>query len=244
LRRADFVPAKSLVVTADCTGTLDVETAVVTKPECDTSEANVLAQSFDLTSLQGTGLGVYFNRADGDRLMDWARLFSQKIPAGEAGPGIESGSAEFVPAAGGAASYWKGEWKGEVGGIAGLPPPDADSGTYGPSREFVVRSGPDGFVLAPMNLMPLDGKTAPLMLSGSAGRQGYTLNLAGTATEEQVKALMGLLPPVGEGVEKLMAEMFVEEGKPAKVDVSCSRAWGGMESCLVNGVVEVKRGRR
>jgi len=243
LRRADFVPARSLVVTAECTGKVNVATAVVAGPQClvpveQAQGISAVADSVDLTTGRATGLTVGSALIAESWLMDWARLFSQKIPAEEKGAGVVAGTMTLVPGQAGVAEHWEGEWKGDVGDeIPGLPTyPGAGLERPG----FVVTGGVDGFVLTPVDLMPPDSKTLPLMLSGSVSERGYTLNLAGTATEEQVRSLMGLLPPVGEGVEKILAEMFVDGRKPAKVDVSCSRAWGGVESCLVNGVVETK----
>lgn len=241
LRRADFVPAKSLVLSAECTGTVDVATAVVAGPQCrlpldssgTNSEAvNAVADSVDLTSLNAVGLRVGTPGVSEDWLLDWARLFSQKIPVGEKVGGSLKGSLTYLTAADG--------WQGLVEGT--LPPLPGAPGDEVKPVATMVTAGPDGLVLQPVNLM---GSGAPLLLSGSANGRGYTLELAGLATEQDLRKLMGILPPVGEGAEKLMPEMFPDGTKAVRVDVVCSRAWGGVESCLGNAPVEVKgRGRR
>ena len=241
LRRADFVPAKSLVLSAECTGTVDVATAVVTDPQCrlpiDAGSGNAeavsaIADSVDLTSLQPVGLRVGTPGMNEDWVLDWARLFSQKIPAAEKVGGSLKGSLTFLSAEAG--------WQGLVEGT--LPPLSAATGDDLTRAPTLVTAGPDGLVLQPVNLM---GAGSPLMLSGSANGKGYSLTLVGLATEEDLEKLSGVLAPVGESLLKLKDEIFYrEEGKAARVDVSCSRVWGGVESCQVNMVAEPKRGRR
>jgi AsmA protein len=234
LRRADFVPARSLDLQADCTATVNVATAVATSPQCQLPVApaagvSAVADSIDLTSLRMTGLRVGTPGLDEDWLLDWARLFLQKIPTAEHTGGIVQGS--LVRAGDG--TGWQGSLEGTVPTLSGRD----DATRAGIS----LMGGVDELVLAPTNLVA--SGSAPLILSGSVSAQGYTLTLAGTGTVAQVRQLMGFLPPVGEGLEKL-----VEDSKsdvPQRMDFTCSRAWGGSESCASNVAAEQKgRGRR
>jgi AsmA protein len=244
LRRAEFVPVQTLDVVADCRGTLDVTAAVVKDPDCAVATPLVegekkrgrvvaIADSVDLTSLDTAGLGmaglrVGMTSVPDAWLLDWARLFSQRIPAGERPGGTVAGSVLYT----GAATGWEGEFHGEIDG--GLP---WKSEVVQP---VAVTAGEAGFALAPFSLT-LPGK-AGLTLSGTATRSGVTLRVSGTATEAQVMALRGLAPPVGDGVERVLGAGGAAE-RVVKVDVTCSRAWGAGQVCAQSAPVVAKRRR-
>jgi hypothetical protein len=244
LRRADFIPATLMDVSADCSGVLNTTTAVLSSPNCTMPApcgpgVSAVADQIDLTHPASTSARIGTPDVSERWLLSWAGLFSDKISVKDGCGGLMRGSVVYMSGSNDPKA-WQGQLEGQVGEIAGLP----SNGTTGASS-FVIAGAGDGFVLQPVNLMPL-GKTPPLMLSGSINRQGYLLNLNGTATEPQLRALELLAPPLGDGLDKEMPALFIDGTKPAKVDVTCARQWGGMENCVgPPPVVETKptRGR-
>ena len=258
LRRTDFVPVEMMDFHVDCDGTLDVPTAVVSDADCSVGapapegskvagRVVALADSVDLQALSTSGLHVGMTNVSDAWLLDWARLFSQRIPASEHPKGTMAGSVAFTTARKGAQASWQGEIHGDVEGV--LPWETAESG-------FVLhpvsitstasKSGDAGFVLTPFSFTP-PGKTPALTLSGTANRAGYTLRLVGTATAEQVLALRAKLPPLGDGLQEALPELGdTTATKVVKIDVTCSRAWGAAQTCGAGAVEPVKRrhGRR
>jgi AsmA protein len=238
LRRAEFVPVQTLDVVTDCRGTVDVTAAMVRDPDCAVAtplgtskkagRVVAIADRVDLTTLDTAGLRVGMTSVPDAWLLDWARLFSQRIPAGERPGGMVVGSVSYV----GAQKGWDGEFHGEIDG--GLP---WKSEVVQP---VAVTAGEAGFVLTPFSLT-LPGK-AGLTLSGTATRSGVTLRVSGTATEAQVVALRGLAPPVGDGVERVLGAEGAAE-RVVKVDVTCSRAWGAGQTCAQSAPVVAKRRR-
>ncbi len=275
LRRADFVPLETLDVEALCGGTLDIATTVLHQPNCSVvtprargaKAAGSIVASADSVQLPAfrasdvSHLRIAMAGVPNTWLLDWARLFSQRIPPDESPGGTMAGSillASAEPKAtsddrGGSArreqrakrtgvpgavvNEWQGSLQGEIVGV--LPWKGANSEGFVHPVSFAVGSDGGGggveFLLAPFDLTP-PGKTGPLVLSGKAGRDGYTLTLTGTATGAQVGALRALAPPLGDGLREAIHEPRVRGGARAtqafKIDVTCVRSWGGPQACL------------
>ncbi len=244
LRRAEFVPVETMEVRADCRGTVDVTSVVVTDPDCSVAtplpegskkagRVVAIADSVDLTTLDATGLRVGMTNVPNAWLLDWARLFSQRIPAGERPGGTIAGSVLYARARRRQAASWRGEFHGEIDGA--LPWKGAERGSaVHPISVTTSRDAAAGFVLAPFSLTPT------LTLSGTAARSGYTLALMGTATVAQVQALRALAPPLGDG----LAEVWGRVDGAMKIDVTCSRAWRATQTCVAGKPVTPKRRRR
>ena len=238
LRRAEFVPVETMDVLTECRGTVDVTAATVKDPDCAVAtplmegekkrgRVVAIADRVDLTTLDTDGLGmaglrVGMTNVPDAWLLDWARLFTQRIPAGERPGGTVAGSVLFA----GGRKGWEGEFHGEIGGA--------------PWKAVAVTAGEGGFVLTPFSLT-LPGKAAGLTLSGTATRAGVTLRVMGSATEAQVAALRGMAPPLGDGVESALGADGAE--RVMKVDVTCSRAWGAGQTCGESAPVVAKRRR-
>jgi hypothetical protein len=242
LRRAAFVPVETMDVQADCTGTLDVTAAGLQSPNCSVGapvpegskvagQVVAIADRVDLAELSAKGLRVGMTNVSDAWLLDWARLFSQRIPAGERPGGTLAGTGLFASARKGAAAEWQGEVHGEIDGVMPWKPVESGFAVHPVS----VSSSAAGFVLEPMELMAPE-KTPGLVMSGSATKTGYALTLSGSATEAQVMALRGLAPPLGDGMAGVVRE--------GKVDVTCARAWGGAQSCAAAAVKAPRRRRR
>lgn len=254
LRRAAFVPVQTMDVKADCHGTLDLTRAMVQDPDCSVETPQpegmktagrvvAIADRVDLASVDASGLRIGMTGVSDAWLLDWARLFSQRIPAAERPGGTIAGSVLFASAKKGEPAEWQGEFHGEIDGA--MPWSTAEAGPAAHPVSVTTSDGtgkePAEFVLAPIRLTP-PGKSSGLTLAGTATPQGYTLNLTGEATAEQVQELLALAPPLGDGLENVVkidapalpAKSGTEERAASKVlaiDVSCSRPWGGAQVC-------------
>ncbi|MDQ2926234.1 MAG: AsmA family protein, partial [Acidobacteriota bacterium] len=123
VRRADFIPAKMLNLNVDCSGHLAVATAVMRGPACTLAlnkakpEDGLLvatADTLDLTGLRGSGLKVGMTSVPDAWLLDWARLFSQRIPATFKPKGEVAGSVARVDVQRDFAAGWQGEFHDTV----------------------------------------------------------------------------------------------------------------------------------
>ena len=268
LRRSEFVPVEAMDVRAECRGTLDVTAAVVKDPDCavrtpiaDGAKAVgrvvAIADSVDLSdmsTLDTAGLRVGMTNVPDAWLLDWVRLFSQRIPAGEHPEGTVSGSVLLTSAHKLQPARWEGEFRGEIVGL--LPwMREAESGYLVHTVTLASKAGAEGFVLTPLSLTP-PGRGSGLTLGGVVTKTGYTLHFAGTASEAQLEALRALAPPLGDGLDEVVRpEAAVdgvskgevakaEAGRGLKVDATCTRAWGSGQTCAAGAPAVAKRRRR
>jgi AsmA protein len=238
LRRADFVPERTLEVHAECSGKVDVTTAVIVSPQCSIpvssappAQVSATADRLDLSHVKDTRIQIGSPGVSEDWLLDWARMFFERIPAcASCGASMVQGSLVYLGGAEAAGGRWQGSVDGPLDFLANPAEPDAAANTGRP--QFVISSAGDVFVLEPVNLMP-PGKMPPLTLSGSFDKNGYTLSIDGTATEAQMRRLEISMPPFGVGLDKLLPDLFRDATKSAKVSVLCSRKWGSdsAETC-------------
>jgi AsmA protein len=230
LRRADYVPPKSLDLEVECSGTLEMMTAIVDSPGCTlpTQHVSAAAESFNFTTLDASGLRIGSGVIDENWLLDIARLFSQRIPADEVvAGGSANGSLLWVPAQNSEPAHWEGAVNIDAESVPGVAP-DPVGGLDRP--DLVIASSVNGAVLTPFNLMP-EG-APPLTLSGSVSRDGYTLHLEGTTTTKQIHTMRVAVPPLTDGLEEAQPELFdATSTKPIKVDVTCTRKWRGPQTC-------------
>ena len=253
LRRAEFVPVATMDVSADCGGTVDVTTTVVRSPECSVAtpaeegsktagRVVMIADSVDLSAQEATGLRVGMTKVPDAWLLDWVRLFSQRIPANERPGGVISGSVMLANARKHEAAGWQGEFHGEINGALPWKPVEDEAAVHAVS----VTSSGEGLDLVPLSLAGA-GKVPALTLSGTATKAGYLARLTGTATEAQVMALVALAPPLGDGVPEVLGKVGGGPGAAAramKIDVTCSRTWGAGQTCAAGSPVTTKHGRR
>lgn len=254
LRRADYVPVRLLDVSVECNGTVNAPATVVHDPSCTlptpvpqgqkaAGQVVAIADTVQLQSLGAgdhgvSGLRLGMTNVANSYVLDWARLFSQRIPAGAAPRGTVAGSVTYSAAAG---AGWQGEFHGEVD-----EPLPWEAQAEAPTVTTLSVSANQGtLTLAPLNLTPTV-KAGGLELAGSATLQGYSLQLAGTGTVAELRQMVATLPPLGDGIVAAAAGTSAAEDKPLKVDVTCSRPWGGAQSCtaVTEAAKPVKRARR
>jgi hypothetical protein len=235
LRRADFVPAQALDLAIECSGTLEMMTAVVHSPACSlpAQKLSAAAEGLDLTTLTAQGLQVGSPGINEDWPVDWASLFTQRSPKKPGPGGMVAGSAELVGAGPHLSGEWQGEFRGEIDPF--LPSWKA---RMVPMEFSVTASGGD-WVLAPVDIRP---GARTLLLSGSANRDGYTLRLEGAATPQDIVALRASAPTLGDGLQEAQPELFdTTATKLVKVDVTCTRKWRGPQTCTASEAAPAKR---
>jgi len=256
LRRAEFIPAKMLDLDMECGGHLAVTVAVLHEPMCTLSPTPIrhigfgaveeapasavyaTADKIELTGLKATGARVGTPGIALGWLMDFARLWSQRTPAAEAPKGTASGSFVRVGTKDGTHAGWQGELRGT---IRARSLDDTSSGGVA-ERSFSIASAGDGFTLAPFNLTFAD--KAPLMLSATADPNNMTLRLAGTGTPHQIMFLAWAMPPLADGFEQAMPGMKGTASTPVKVDLTCTREWGGVQTCVAMRAPETVKPKR
>ncbi len=255
LRRADFVPVRLLDMNVECNGDVDATNAVVHDPSCTlptpvpeggkaAGRVVAIADSVQIEGLNSvehgvSGLRLGMTDVADSYVLDWARLFSQRVPAKDAPRGTVAGSVTYSAAAG---EGWQGEFHASVQDRRPWEPVAAEAPE---PLTISVSASQATLTLAPLNLMPA-AKAPGLEVVGSASLQGYTLRLAGTGTAAEVRSVLGTLPPLGDGAEAALPVLKDAGDKPVKVDVTCARSWGAVQSCVAaaESPKPVKRGRR
>ncbi len=261
VRRSDFIPADMLTFNVECNGHLDVADGLIHNPACtlplgDTDQpqnghaAGVIAataDTLDLTSRHAAGATVGMTGVPEAWLLNWARLFSQRLPANASWGGTVSGSignaaapAESVP------PFWSGVFTTSVSAAAPNGIPDRSkikTGEPGPPS-LALAFGQGSLTLQPVNLAT--GDDPPLILSGTATPELYRLQLSGTATPAELSRLTALLPPLGDGVPQALEAppaaltpasapatgTSAPATAPMRIDLLCTRAWGGPQTCV------------
>ena len=157
LRRADFFPEKTLDVHAECSGRINVPTAVVLNPQCSipatatlpASQVSATADRIDLSAPGNMRIQIGSPGVSEDWLLDWARLFSEHLPScASCGTSTVQGSVVYL----GGADADGGRWQGRVEGTmpSALDRANPDSGRL----SFVIAGAGDEFLIDPVDLMP------------------------------------------------------------------------------------------
>jgi AsmA protein len=258
LRRADFVPVKSLDVDIDCAATADVTAVTLQDAACSlpvTGAAPLSLRSplLDLETPQTAPASFTAKAVPVAWLMDWARLFSVRVPEALTAAGTLDANLTraAVPPVGEHAGVG---WLGEV--TLTLPPlPQAGPSKGGEaSSVFVFRAGPlasqpHGTLLTLLPARLATGPATQMTVSGSITnydgfKGGYTLALSGEATAEQVWLVPRYLPPLGDGLDAVITGATAGPETLQTVNVQCERTWGGAQSCGRLQVETVKKRRR
>jgi len=252
LRRADFIPFKSLDVIIDCKSQADVTAAVLHDPTCTADDGKLTAIADTLTfTAAPQGLRIGTAKTPITYFLDWARLFSPDIPATLNGQGDLSGSITYSgppdPTPG-----FSGQAQGTL--LGRLPTDTPATGNRQPNaptpgfttHPFGLIVTPNEVSLAAVDLAPPN--RPPLTLTGSATPSGYALHLLGTATSGQVRQLAALMPPFAAGLDTVLP--FAALGDPALLppaahasappqptqsathfDITCTRVWSTGQTC-------------
>jgi AsmA protein len=248
VRRADFIPAHRMDLSVDCTAHLAIAGATLTEPACTlpttdsagTGEGTIAAtaDTVQLAGFEAQGLRIGMTGVPDTWFLNWARLLSERIPAMLSARGSVSGSVAQVRQAGAKDATWQGGFQGTMGGEAGAQ--GAAATPLPAQRTFEIVPGGDGLVLAPLNIAMGD-KAAPLLLTGTANAQRYTMHVSGTATPQQLDALRGMVPPLADGTDALFPAAAQVGSAPVRVELACSRAWGTEQTCVAMRAAETEK---
>jgi AsmA protein len=233
LRRADFIPVLELHLDTDCNATLDTPSAVLHDPTCslDTPAATgssttgrivAIADSVAPLRRSATGLRLGMTNVPNTWLLDWARLFSQRIPPAAHPGGVTAGSMVWTQNTGG--TSWLGEFHTEAQGRLPWDTPTSDF----LSHPISLTVSGDTATLQPLNLMP--PARPALLLSASITPQSYLLHLNGTADAADLDALRSAMPPLGDGLDTLTPHLPT---KPQKLNLTCTRMWNTAPTCTL-----------
>jgi AsmA protein len=169
-------------------------------------------------------------------VLDWARLFSQRIPPDLNPQGSVDGKLDWSGKPSSRRTQTVG-WSGsltatlaqdapahESHGPAATPTPLLFTFTVpkAPNPELTLQLQPVVLYLASAGEVP-----AQLTLQGQASRGAYTLHLTGSATPAQVVDLSNVFPPFSDGVAPAMPHVSA----PTGVDLTCSRIWPALQTC-------------
>ncbi len=248
LRRADFVPAKTLDVDVSCTATADVTTITLHEAACSlpvpgAQPATVSTAMVDLSSPASAALTAEAKSLPVSWLMEWARLFSSRVPSDL----HTEGSVDAHFERDGLGQGWTGS---AVVSLPALPLADGTTGVTAQSK-FTFQAVPevaDGLrlVLLPSKLETSAGTA--MTVSGAVWsdqelRGGYSLTVEGEASAAQVWLVPRYLPPLGDGLDSLVNGMASGAYGLQPVGFECERVWGGTQSCSAVSAPVKKRRR-
>ena len=237
LRRSDFVPAKVLDVSAHCTATADAMIVTLTQASCTLPTSGpqpivVSSSSLDLQRPNQSAAGIEVNAVPLAWALDWARLFSQRVPEDLQPEGKIEG--HIQRAAGPADSPWVGDLR------ATLPPPASTESNTHPAASPVPTifnahvAYPHDSATMSLLLQPTVlhlGPGSQVTLAGEADTAGYALHLSGNASVTQLKSLAKILPPLGDSLDTVLPTGKAASDGLHEVSLSCSRSWGGTQRC-------------
>ncbi len=249
LRRADFIPARSLNLAVVCRSQTAVTMATLENPVCSlpaplpdggnsAGTVQLQAARFDLTSRSADDLRFTLHASDA-WLLDWARLLAPGIPPDENPDGAVEGVFTHIPASAAQAAFWAGSLQGDMTGLLPWQKPGDTPSTF----TFAVTGSPSGFDLAPVNVAaPTE---MPLALTGSLGATGYSVHLAGFTSPQHAKALADKLPPLGTGLDTVLSRPSAAAPHektaplpPRRIDLTCGRAWAAAQQTCTSSTAE------
>jgi AsmA protein len=235
LRRADFVPARTLDVDVACSAMADVTVitlhdAVCSMPVAKSQPAVVKSALVDLSNPAAAALTAEVKALPVGWLMDWARLFSIRVPA----ESHTEGSVDAHFERDGAGMGWTGSAVVTLPSLPlanGAPPATAMS-------SFTFEATPevgDGLRLALLPAKLETGAQTQITVSGSVWSDrelhgGYSLSVEGQATATQIGTAVKYLPPLGEGLGPVIS---ADTDALQRLAFRCERPWGGTQSCSV-----------
>jgi len=248
LRRADFVPEKLLDVSTRCTAAADLTQVTLTNAACTIPNGGpqpitLSSVIFDVQHPAQAEVSLDVHQVPVAWALDWARLFTQHIPADLSLMGTMEGTLSRPPGD----SIWTGALQATLNSVtAGKRQFDFTGKPVMFDWRAVPAAGAAAgslqLQLEPVAIRP--GGSSQLVLTGAVDPNGYTTRLAGTASAAQITALGNdVLPPFG--------DELVETAKPlpatavAPVDIECSRPFNGVQQCVArHAEAKPAKGRR
>jgi len=253
-RRADFVPAQSLDLDAQCQAKTSFVAGWLRDVQCALPVGDANAIPLRRIALTGDVPDVHHPRTAQLQIgvenvpaawfVDWARLFSQRLPQTLAPAGDVNGSftRDGTRWAGGLKSALTVNAVGDTpmsldaSMLMGAAPPGAQPAKRGGGPIAPVSSG---LVLQPSPLRL--GKNTLTTLTGDFNASRYTLHLSGTAAPARLMLLGQMVPPAVDSLDTIFGT--IPSPAPQKIDITCTRNWGGPQTCQAATAPEPGRKR-
>jgi AsmA protein len=241
LRRADFVPARSLDESVSCASAADLPAVQLTNLACtmpiDNAEPlEIGVPQMDLTTPQAAQANLQAQKLPLEWVFGWMRLFSARIPPEPNVQGTVDASLVHL------AQAPVSDWDGTVALTMPAPARHANgelvpvkAATAAPQQqqqfEATVNSTGDSWnaILKPTPVRL--GPGAELMLSGQASPTGYSFTLAGQASAAQLASVTHSLPQLADDTGLVMPLGSTATDAIHPVALSCTRVLGGGQAC-------------
>jgi AsmA protein len=248
LRRADFVPVHTLDVDVDCAATADVTAitlrdAVCSMPMSGAGPAVVKSAMVDLSTPASAVLSADAKALPVSWLMEWARLFSSRVPAELQ----TEGSVDAHFERDGAKTGWQGS---AVVTLPSLPVADGKAAAEATSK-FTFEAVPEAADGLRLVLLPTRIETSAATVMTVSGavwsdqelKGGYSLSVEGEASAAQVWVAPRYLPPLGDGLDVVANSIQSGPYGLQTIKFRCERAWGGTQKCAAVSEPVKKRKR-
>ncbi len=246
LRRADFVPARSLDESITCESSADLPAVRLANVECtvpiDGAEPlDIAAAAMDLSQPKAAEAAVEAKKLPLDWVFGWMRLFSPRIPASPRVQGNVDASLAH------AADAPVTDWNGTVALTMPIPArrangerlsvkTAADVPATTQQFEVTLSAGANGWT-AMLSPTPLRlGPGADLTLSGQASASSYSFTLAGQASAAQLASITHALPQLADDTGLVLAG-GAETPNSGTADsirtiaLACTRQFSGGQTC-------------
>jgi hypothetical protein len=241
VRRADFLPAQLLDLSVSCAATADTLKGQLAQLHCtlpigDATPVEFSSAALDLERPGDAASALRVNGLPLPTVLDWARLFSQRIPPDLNPQGSVDGKLNWSGKPSSPQAHAVG-WSGGLTATLAQAAPAHES--HGPAPTptpllftFTVPNAPNPELTLQLQPVVLHlasaGETpAQLTVQGQASRGAYTLHLTGSATPAQVVDLSNILAPFSDGVSQAMPHISA----PTSIDLTCSRTWPALQTC-------------
>jgi AsmA protein len=239
LRRADFVPARSLDESISCASSTDLPAVLLTNVTCTMpiENAEPLEINFpqmDLTAPRASQANLQAQKLPLEWIFGWVRLFSARIPPEPAVQGTVDAS--LVHLAQSPASDWDGTVTLTIPVVARhangeLVPVKGAAGTPEQQFEATVNSSGDSST-ATLNPTSIRlGPASELVLSGQVSPTSYTFTLAGQASAAQLASITHAFPQLADDTGLKVPKGSTAADTIHLVALSCTRVLSGGQAC-------------
>ena len=252
VRRAAFVPAHLLNLTAECEANLTSAFTSMPRLQCAIPGAStqpaltLTASSTDLRNATPTTLQATLNPIPAATLTPLLQSFSARIPASLALGGVLSGTLDCdappcdLAHLQGSVSLMDASLAADqdnkapilLNEIALRTSAQASDSVKKPSRRSLAGSPPQAssadLLLTPTTISL--GSREPVELEGSIDENGLTLHLAGSATLDRLRALAAALPQFADNFPQPPTQPTTTTPQPIHLDYTLTRTWAGTQT--------------
>lgn len=238
LRRADFVPARTLDESMSCTSSANLPAVRLTNLQCaipidDAEPVNITVPQMDLTAPKASQVSLQAQKLPLEWAFGWMRLFSARIPPEPRVQGTVDADLVHL------ADAHVTDWNGMVGLTMPVPARRANGelvrakNATTPQQQFEAELNSAGNTWsATLKPTPLRlGTDAELVLSGEASPGGYSFTLVGQASTAQLATIAHALPQLADDTDLLLPKGPTAADAIHPIALSCTRVLDGGQTC-------------